>query len=159
MCIIQDPLFDYFVSPLRAPKSLIAELPPVYIHVGSVDPLSDDSIAFVERIKHANNAIPVKLHLIQNVSHAYMQVTSLLPEGQQALNLTTQWCNELLQMPTRQPVKVNVQSPDYIPPDTSNVKLHTTECNQKFIDETVGKAYVDTEHNGVGDKQQITSKL
>lgn len=52
-----DPRNDYTVSPLYAPPDLLAQFPPVRVHVGAVDPLVDESIAFVRRL-HGARARP-----------------------------------------------------------------------------------------------------
>jgi acetyl esterase/lipase len=89
-----DPASDMYCSPLLAPDALFAQFPPTSVHVGSVDPLCDDSVGLCERIRRANPAIPVKLDVIPGVSHAYMNVTALLPEGQRALDRTIGWIFE-----------------------------------------------------------------
>jgi hypothetical protein len=40
---------DMFVSPGLAPDSLLAQLPPIRVAVGSFDPLLDDSVEFTRR--------------------------------------------------------------------------------------------------------------
>jgi len=75
-----DPTGDMYCSPLLAPDALLARFPPTFMHVGGVDPLCDDAVNLGERLKRANPAIPVKVDVIPGVSHAYMNVASLLPE-------------------------------------------------------------------------------
>ena len=48
-----DPFADFYISPLRAPLPLLARFPPLFIHVGEVDPLLDDSVGFVQRVRQA----------------------------------------------------------------------------------------------------------
>jgi acetyl esterase/lipase len=154
-----DPVNDYFASPLRAPTKLLAAMPPVYIHVGSVDPLSDDSIFFIDRIKQANEDADTQLHLVPGVSHAYMQITTLLPEGRQALDLSCKWLNELLDKPSREAVTVHVQIPETIP------ELNECHCDQSdasknsAVNRVAGQRSVESESNSAGDKVQLASKL
>jgi acetyl esterase/lipase len=95
-----DPKNDILCSPVRAPLSLLKQFPPLFIHVGGVDPLCDDSIRFVEKLRIANPDQRVQLHIIPGLSHAYMQISKLLPEGQQALRLSTVWLAEILRLPS-----------------------------------------------------------
>lgn len=71
-----------------------------YIHVGSVDPLVDDSLRFAERLLFANPSNTVKVHILPKVSHAYMQVVSLLPEAREAVEKSIEWLKEILDSET-----------------------------------------------------------
>ena len=149
-----NPTSDYFISPLRAPSSLMNELPPVYIHCGSVDPLSDDSIFYIQRLNCINPNIKTKLQLIPGISHAYMQITSLLPEGKYALELTCNWINELLACPAKPVIRVDVAIPDSIPND---INQHSQQCNDNELDRVAGHSRTGIECNDVaaGDNQVV----
>jgi acetyl esterase/lipase len=90
-----DPHSDPYISPLRAKEELLAEFPQCCVHVGSVDPLLDDSLSFVHRLRQCGKQ-PVALRIIPKVSHAYMHVTTLLPEGKMACNVSIGWLKDML---------------------------------------------------------------
>jgi len=90
-----DPTKDMYISPLLAPDALLAKFPPTYVHVGQVDPLVDDSVILCERLRKLNPKQIVRLEIIPGVSHAYMNVTTLLPEGRQALQRSIEWLSEI----------------------------------------------------------------
>lgn len=74
-----------FASPLLAPDALLRHFPPCFVHVGQVDPLLDDSLSFLDRLRKADPARACdKLLVIPGVSHAYLHVTKLLPEGRES---------------------------------------------------------------------------
>ena len=75
-------------------------VPPCFIHVGEVDPLVDDSVLFARRLRLAAPDRPVKLHIIPGISHAYMHMSVILPEGKQAIQLSIEWLRELLNEPS-----------------------------------------------------------
>ncbi len=95
-----DPTADMYASPLLASDELLARFPATFVHVGEVDPLVDDSVELCNRIRRSNPATPVKLMVIPGVSHAYMNVTALLPEGQEALMRSVTWLREIFELPT-----------------------------------------------------------
>lgn len=90
-----DPHSDYMLSPLRAPRELLARFPPSFLHVGSVDPLVDDSKEWVARVREANPGARTELRLIPGVSHAYMHVISFLPAAKAASKLSVLWLREI----------------------------------------------------------------
>lgn len=94
-----DPVNDPFASPAVASDEVLAKFPPIYAHVGSVDPLSDDVINFTRRAQRANRENDIYLCVIPKVSHAYMQVPQFLPEAQIAVDLSTVWIAKILDVP------------------------------------------------------------
>ena len=102
-----DPLTDPLVSPLRAPLHLLRRFPPTFIHCGGTDPLLDDSISFQKKLRRANQHADVRLTVIPRVSHAYMHVTNILPEGRAAAQLSAQWIAIILGI--NQPAKQQQQ--------------------------------------------------
>ena len=53
-----------------------------------------DTTVFAQKLLKANSK--VKVEIIPKVSHAYMQVLSILPEAQYANKLSIQWFKEIL---------------------------------------------------------------
>ena len=102
-----DPFTDYLISPLRAPPALLAHFPPLYIHVGEVDPLLDDSVAFVSKVRRATIARRWvgELVVVERVSHAYLHMTGMLQEGREAVGQSERWLRAILQDDERETVK------------------------------------------------------
>ena len=94
-----DPFHDYLISPLRAPAALLAHFPPLYVHVGEVDPLLDDSVAFMTKVRRANSGRrwTGELVVVQRVSHAYLHMTGMLREGREAVAQSERWLRSILQ--------------------------------------------------------------
>jgi acetyl esterase/lipase len=95
-----DPTKDIYLSPLLADEILLKQFPKTYIHCGSADPLSDDSLCFSKRLHQANPDQPAALHWFPNMSHGYMLLLDLLPETKVAVHLTAQWLAEILHLPS-----------------------------------------------------------
>jgi len=94
-----DPVNDPFASPMAASDAVLARFPPLYAHVGSVDPLVDDVRKFARRVALANPANECQVCVIPKVSHAYMHVVNFLPEAIIAQDLTARWLAHMLQLP------------------------------------------------------------
>ncbi len=77
-----------------------------FVHVGSVDPLLDDSIGFLRMIKRANSKARIKIRFWPGVSHAYMHVMALLTEAKQACYLSQSFLAELLELDYRLPADI-----------------------------------------------------
>ena len=92
-----DPINDMYLSPIRAPLNVLSKFPTTRIHVGSVDPLVDDSRRFTSLLKYANQKIDVKLLEWDGVSHAYIQCPPpLLPQARFSCELAVQWLSKML---------------------------------------------------------------
>ena len=94
-----DPFNDYLISPLRAQPTLLAQFPPLYIHVGAVDPLLDDSVAFMTKVRRATSGRnwASELVVIEATSHAYLHMTGMLREGREAVAKSERWLRAILQ--------------------------------------------------------------
>ena len=106
-----DPFADYYISPLRAPLSLLVRFPPLFIHVGEVDPLLDDSVGFMRRVRQAKglkerevgeDGWRGELLVIEKVSHAYLHVAGMLQESRTALKQSEAWLRQILEPDTCQ---------------------------------------------------------
>ena len=100
-----DPFNDCYISPLRTPLPMLARFPPVFIHVGEVDPLLDDSVGFMRRVREAKglkdgevaaDGWRGELLIIPRVSHAYLHVSGMLKEGKEAIAQSEAWIREIL---------------------------------------------------------------
>ena len=92
---------DFLLSPLLAPEALLARFPKTYFLTGERDPLVDDTVIFAGRIRQAklqhfrerqdlgleksNAEFDEKRHvevtLIPGISHGFLNIVSLFPEG------------------------------------------------------------------------------
>ena len=98
-----DPFTDYYISPLRAPSALLSRFPPLFVHVGEVDPLLDDSLGFVKRVREAkgagvNGGGDCELVVIERVSHAYLHMAGMLQEAREAVQRSESWLADILQL-------------------------------------------------------------
>ena len=95
-----DPSNDPFLSPVRASRYLLSRYPATRIHVGSVDPMVDDSRRFVQRLRRYNAAADVELVEWKGLSHAYAQTpTFFLQESRYSCELSIKWFSQLLGCP------------------------------------------------------------
>ncbi|KAG8832942.1 hypothetical protein FRC17_000271, partial [Serendipita sp. 399] len=62
---VADPDFerDYYISPVLAPSSLLAQFPPVLMTCGEKDPFVDDTVIFAGRIREAKRALRATLSM------------------------------------------------------------------------------------------------
>lgn len=98
MYIGGDPTLDlksnYLVSPIHTPDHILAQYPRTYIITGEKDPLVDDSIIFMAKLRQAkrkqaaaagvtlseDDHSDTTLKIVTGVSHAFMQMTGIVPE-------------------------------------------------------------------------------
>lgn len=77
----RDPL----VSPLLAPESMLARLPPIFLSAAGLDPLLCDSINLAKRLDEIGAAYEIHVH--EGVHHGFMQITQRLSEARRAYEL------------------------------------------------------------------------
>lgn len=65
-----DAHSDPFLSPVLASENLLQKFPPTCIHVGTADPLYDDSIQLAKRLVFLKR--PVRLTMYENLPHGYL---------------------------------------------------------------------------------------
>jgi hypothetical protein len=92
---VNNPL----ISPSAASADVLAQFPPIFAHVGSVDPLVDDVLRFGARVVAARPGASVQVAVIPKVSHAYMHIVKFLPEAAVAVDLTAAWIAQTLRVP------------------------------------------------------------
>jgi acetyl esterase/lipase len=108
---------DYYLSPIVAPSHLLAKMPPVFIICGERDPLVDDSIRFIARLRRIkreewkrkygdrddspafDEQRHVRIRIIDGMSHGFLQMSAILPGAKQIINLLGSWLEELLYHP------------------------------------------------------------
>jgi hypothetical protein len=62
---IADPDFerDYYVSPILAPSSLLAQFPTILLTCGEKDPFVDDTVIFAGRVREAKRALKATMQM------------------------------------------------------------------------------------------------
>ncbi|KAG0249846.1 hypothetical protein DFQ27_009760, partial [Actinomortierella ambigua] len=110
---------QYETSPIRTPDHLLQQFPPVFIMTGQKDPLVDDSLVFMARLKRARreakesddhdhhhhqsgNMIYLrqdKLRIIQDVSHGFLHFMALMPDIRDAIAVLGEQLKDMLQEP------------------------------------------------------------
>ncbi len=111
-----SPSGDFFISPILAPLQLLARFPPVYIVVGTRDPLYDDSTivtercararrrapvlspvrASIEKAKEGRPERPVELDVLDGFSHGFLHMLMLVPEVERVVARTGRWMSAVL---------------------------------------------------------------
>ena len=120
-----DPINDMFISPIAATNDILSQFPCTRIHVGSVDPLVDDSRRFVKKLKYANSNIDVILYEWAGLSHAYIQSPSfLLSQSRHSCEMATAWIAGML--------NIDVKNRDTFEYDVDN---ETNKNNAQIINE------------------------
>ncbi|KAL5485309.1 hypothetical protein ACEPAI_7951 [Sanghuangporus weigelae] len=126
---------DYRLSPLLAPSSLLAELPPILLQCGARDPLIDDTVLFGGRVRAAKREharlqransqtsdlptppcdgmhpgdLPeddVTVQIFPGWSHGYLQMGVLLPKAKVAIDDIAIWINSTFERAQETAVKV-----------------------------------------------------
>ncbi|CAG8551816.1 4959_t:CDS:2 [Funneliformis mosseae] len=113
---------DYLLSPIVGPDELLAQFPKVYLMCGEKDPFVDDTVVFAGRIREAkrrkkqmtdggkfgeglrmssveksDNDDWVEVKILQGISHAFLQMMSVLPESSGAVRAIGRWLIQSLQ--------------------------------------------------------------
>lgn len=100
---------DYLLSPIQAPDELLAQFPKTYMICGEKDPLVDDTVIFAGRIRQAKRKYRhehpldedfpagdnVRVHFLEGISHAFLQMMAFLPEARQAVKTVGNWVMEI----------------------------------------------------------------
>jgi acetyl esterase/lipase len=79
----------------------VAGLPPTFIGVGGLDVLSDESIDFAVRLRHAG--VPVELHVYPGAPHGFDAVTPTAPIARRAKHDQETWLDTQLRRRTAVP--------------------------------------------------------
>lgn len=99
-----DHKSDYLVSPIHTPDSILAQYPRTYIITGEKDPLVDDSIIFMAKLRRAKRAAAVDLEsdtlrIVSGVSHAFMHMTGIVPEMQALVAVVGEELSDMVKAP------------------------------------------------------------
>ena len=108
---------DFLLSPLLAPEALLAHFPKTYFLTGERDPLVDDTVIFAGRIRQAklqhfrerqdlglekssaqfDEKRHVEVTLIPGISHGFLNIVSVFPEGWKQIFRCAGWIRELFE--------------------------------------------------------------
>ncbi|KAF9953495.1 hypothetical protein BGZ70_000223 [Mortierella alpina] len=99
-----DHKSDYLVSPINTPDSILAQYPRTYIITGEKDPLVDDSIIFMAKLRRAKRAAAVDLEsdtlrIVSGVSHAFLQMTGIVPEMKALVGVVGEELSDMVKPP------------------------------------------------------------
>ena len=84
-----DADIDPCLSPIVASDWLLKQWPVTSLMVGGYDPFVDDSVDFAHRL--AQNGVPVRLKVYDQLPHSFWDFAPLLPQAQDAVNLAASW--------------------------------------------------------------------
>ena len=73
---------NYLVSPLLAPSSLIAKLPPTFIDVCGADPLAGPALAYAKKLEE--NGVKVRTYEVKGMPHGSFILFPGVPSSLQA---------------------------------------------------------------------------
>ncbi|EMC95409.1 hypothetical protein BAUCODRAFT_110894 [Baudoinia panamericana UAMH 10762] len=105
---------DHLLSPILTPENILERFPKTYFLTGERDPLSDDTIIMVGRLRQAHlqrfrerqelGIIPaserfddskhVEEMLIPEISHGFLQFVGVYPEGRKYIELCSSWMKQ-----------------------------------------------------------------
>ncbi|KAF9296444.1 Alpha/Beta hydrolase protein [Linnemannia elongata] len=107
-----DHKSDYLVSPIYTPDHILAQYPRTYIITGEKDPLVDDSIIFMAKMRRAKRAAGADLEsdalrIVSGVSHAFMQMTGIVPEMKELVRVVGEELLDMIKIPQ---VQLGVQA-------------------------------------------------
>lgn len=107
---------DFLLSPLLAPEALLARFPKTYFLTGERDPLVDDTVIFAGRIRQAklhsfrerqelgleksgkefDEKAHVEVCLIPGISHGFLNIVSVFPEGWKQVFRCARWIQDII---------------------------------------------------------------
>jgi hypothetical protein len=95
---------NYLVSPIYTPDHILAQYPRTYIITGEKDPLVDDSIIFMAKMRRAKRAAGADLEsdtlrIVSGVSHAFMQMTGIVPEMKELVRVVGEELLDMVKIP------------------------------------------------------------
>uniref|UniRef100_A0A914H190 Hormone-sensitive lipase n=1 Tax=Globodera rostochiensis TaxID=31243 RepID=A0A914H190_GLORO len=83
---------DHLMSPMYAPKKLLAKMPPMCFVACHLDPLLDDTIAFAKRVRDSGGRVK-SVDLLDNLPHGFLNFAPMSSDCRDGANLC---CNAFL---------------------------------------------------------------
>ncbi|KAF9438179.1 hypothetical protein BGZ76_009386 [Entomortierella beljakovae] len=111
MYVGSDPSLDHksnhLVSPIFTPEHILAQYPRVYVLTGEKDPLVDDSIVFMAKMRKAKRSASIDmesdiLRIASGISHAFLQMTAVVPEFNDYVKVLGEEISDMLKEPNAQ---------------------------------------------------------
>lgn len=93
----EKPYEDPFISPLVAGPEALRELPPVTLLTGSLDPLLDDSVQFVHKLRACGRGCDT-LEILQNMPHGFLSMIQVSKEARDALRFLSNAMSQCLEV-------------------------------------------------------------
>ncbi|KAF3480494.1 protein btn1 [Arthroderma uncinatum] len=108
---------DFLLSPVLAPEALLARFPKTYFLTGERDPLVDDTVIFAGRLRQAklhrfrerkelgleksgkkfDEKQHVEVTLIPGISHGFLNIVAVFPEGWKHVFRCARWITEIFE--------------------------------------------------------------
>lgn len=141
---------DHLLCPAVAPENLLAKFPKTYFLTGERDPLVDDTVIFAGRLRQAklhlfherqevglekstaefNEKDHVEVTLIPGISHGFVSLVSVFPEGWKHIFRCGSWIQEIFAKPPHQFEGPAIESrlrSGTLNHDSSSLELASTE--------------------------------
>eukprot|EP00818_Percolomonas_sp_WS_P000734 CAMPEP_0117451128 /NCGR_PEP_ID=MMETSP0759-20121206/8841_1 /TAXON_ID=63605 /ORGANISM="Percolomonas cosmopolitus, Strain WS" /LENGTH=935 /DNA_ID=CAMNT_0005243705 /DNA_START=40 /DNA_END=2847 /DNA_ORIENTATION=- len=87
---------DPFISPVFVSDKILAQFPPCFISVGSLDPLYDDTVMLAERLTVLNGHENVCLHVWDGLGHGYMNTIDFVGEASLIIKDYSRWVEGMI---------------------------------------------------------------
>jgi acetyl esterase/lipase len=83
------------ISPCVVPEQILKQFPRMYLNVGALDPLFDDSIYLAKRMEEANGPESVRLEIYDSLAHGYLNLIDFIPEVKTCSKRISEWINNV----------------------------------------------------------------
>ncbi|GJQ10540.1 hypothetical protein GpartN1_g2331.t1 [Galdieria partita] len=87
---------DVFISPGMASDTYLKQLPSVFVVAGGLDPLLDDSVVFVHRLRQWRE--DTEIQIFPNLPHGFFNMGLVVPQAFEAIRLVSKWIAMQLQV-------------------------------------------------------------
>ncbi|KAK2596727.1 hypothetical protein QQS21_006182 [Conoideocrella luteorostrata] len=140
---------DYLLSPVLAPKSLLAKFPKTYFMTGERDPLVDDTVIFAGRLRQAKEAVArernqpfedseaAEVALIPGVSHGFMQFPGIYPPAWKHFDRCVLWFEQLFL--EAEHARTKNQRPALLSPAIDRMTYHQEQRQYHHLVESSGE--------------------
>ncbi|KAK4525391.1 hypothetical protein GAYE_SCF12G3299 [Galdieria yellowstonensis] len=82
---------DIFISPGMAGETFLKQLPSLLVVAGSLDPLFDDSVVFVHRVRQWKEENDVEIRIFPNLPHGFLNMGLVVHEALEAIRHISKW--------------------------------------------------------------------
>lgn len=85
-----------FISPCIVPDEILKKFPKMYVNVGALDPLFDDSVYLAKRMEAVNGPESVRLEVYDSLGHGYLNLIDFIPEVKKCSKRISDWINKVV---------------------------------------------------------------